>query len=173
MLRLTLKRTERLKSRKTIETLFAQGNHLAAYPLRFAWLLQKSKQVLIHSEIAIEPLEGNEITDIDIQKPDFFEVKRSIIAPPLQFGVSVPKRNFKRANVRNLLKRRMREAYRLQKNDIYTLLAQQQLSLSIMCIYSAKEVLPYQAIEPKMKILLDKMMKLINENALKMDNAAK
>ena len=35
-----------------------------------------------------------------------------------EFGVSVPKRHFKRAVKRNLLKRRVREAFRLQKGRL-------------------------------------------------------
>jgi ribonuclease P protein component len=58
---------------------------------------------------------------------------------------TVPARNFKRAVDRNLLKRRMREAYRLNKS----LLPPQQTWL-LAYIYTAKEILPYQAIEQKM-----------------------
>ena len=38
---------------------------------------------------------------------------------PAQIGFSVPKRNFKKAVDRNRIKRLLREAYRLQKNDFY------------------------------------------------------
>jgi ribonuclease P protein component len=54
-----------------------------------------------------------------------------------QVVISVSKRNFKRAADRNLIKRRIREGYRLNK----TLLPGQN-KLLIAYIYSVKEVLP-------------------------------
>jgi ribonuclease P protein component len=50
--------------------------------------------------------------------------------------ISVPKRSFKRAVKRNLLKRRIRESYRLQK-DLFG------PGKDILFIYTPKEVLPF------------------------------
>lgn len=54
--------------------------------------------------------------------------------------VSVPKKNFKRAVKRNLLKRRIREAYRLQKHIL------EGLETDILFIYSSKEVMSSEQI---------------------------
>lgn len=55
--------------------------------------------------------------------------------------VSVSKRNFKRAVRRNLLKRRLRESYRTQKE----LLAGAG-PLDLLLVYNSKEILDYQVI---------------------------
>ena len=63
------------------------------------------------------------------------------------FGVSVPKRLFKRAVKRNLLKRRIRESYRTRKE----LLAP---GTDVMFIYQPKEILSYPEICSAMETAL-------------------
>jgi ribonuclease P protein component len=58
---------------------------------------------------------------------------------------SVSKRNFRRAVDRNLLKRRMREAYRLNKNEIAA-----PNKVVIAYIYSAKEILTFAQIQERL-----------------------
>ena len=60
---------------------------------------------------------------------------------------SVPKKFHKRANKRNLLKRRMREAYRLNRREIVEQLESKGLSLDLVLIYSTKEIHSYKTIE--------------------------
>lgn len=62
--------------------------------------------------------------------------------------VSVPKRFFKRAVKRNLLKRRIREAYRTSKHLL------PQDGTSIMFLYNTKEVLDYQSIRERIENIL-------------------
>ena len=66
---------------------------------------------------------------------------------PSRMVVSVPKRSFKRAVKRNLLKRRIRESYRRQK----ALLGP---GVDILFIYTSAEVLPYEVIYAHMTSLL-------------------
>jgi ribonuclease P protein component len=58
---------------------------------------------------------------------------------------SVSKRNFKKATDRNLLKRRMREAYRLNKAALPG-----TSKLQMAYIYTAKEILMFDEIRDKL-----------------------
>jgi len=69
---------------------------------------------------------------------------------PSRIVVSVPKRSFKRAVKRNLLKRRIRESYRRQKG----LLVQ---PWDLLIVYTSREVLPYETIFADMTEMLRKM----------------
>jgi len=65
--------------------------------------------------------------------------------PCHQVIISVSVRNYKRAVDRNLIKRRTREAYRLNKAGVPGL-----KKLMIAYIYTAKEILPFDQIQEKL-----------------------
>ena len=76
----------------------------------------------------------------------------------VQAAFTVSKRNFKRAVKRNLLKRRMREAYRLNKPDFYLEIAEKELQIAIMFVYIGKDIIEYPAIEKAMISALKKTL---------------
>ena len=81
---------------------------------------------------------------------------------PAQVVFSVPKRLFKRAHDRNLLKRRMRESYRHQKEDLYQSLEASDRKMAIMIVYIAKEELEFAQIAAAITKIVTKFKK-INE----------
>ena len=76
-------------------------------------------------------------TEIDPPKSDY----------PVQFALSVPRRAFPKAYQRNLLRRRIREAFRLNKNSLYQNVPENAPQYGLMVIYVAKESLPFKEIE--------------------------
>jgi ribonuclease P protein component len=76
----------------------------------------------------------------------------------VQVGFSVSKRNFKKAVQRNLIKRRMRETYRL--NQYLLTESGNGNSLAIFFIYIGKEIFDYKTIEQAMKKALTKCSKM-------------
>ena len=69
--------------------------------------------------------------------------------------VSVPKKFFKRAVKRNLLKRRMREAYRTQKHMLTG------SGMDIMFSWSSPEVSDFETVRAEIEIILRKLEKTL------------
>jgi len=74
---------------------------------------------------------------------------------PVQIVFSVPKKRFKKAVDRNLIKRRMRESYRLNKQQyLYELLNSEDKKIVLSLGYVAKDIAPYAFTVKKMLKLL-------------------
>ncbi len=78
---------------------------------------------------------------------------------PIQAGVSVSKRNFKLAVDRIRIKRLMREAYRLNKHELYENTSDKHI---MMFIYLGKEEVPYSKLNDKMKEIMTAFLKKIS-----------
>lgn len=80
-------KTEKLKSKNTIDLLFSEGKSVSKYPLRLVF-------VQVH----------------------FNKFSDRKLSSPIKMGVSVSKKHFKKAVDRNYFKRVLRETYRLNKH---------------------------------------------------------
>lgn len=98
------------------------------------------------------------------QKTQKFPIKAMFILNSqeenaVKISVSVPKRLFKKAVDRNLLKRRMREAFRIHQLQLKT-----QGNLEIMFIYTSPQILEFSKIEKSMLSLIDYLNSISNDN---------
>lgn len=78
-------------------------------------------------------------------------------SPSVEVLFSVPKRYHKRANKRNLLRRRTKEAYRLNKQTITDAASASSKAIDIAIIYSVKERLPYKTIDNAVRRILQEV----------------
>ncbi len=73
----------------------------------------------------------------------------------------VPKKIFKRANKRNLLKRRMREAFRLNKQLFYERINEREIKCISALIYTGNQLSDYSEIEKAVVYLLSNVVNKI------------
>jgi len=115
---------EKLKSRKQIELLFAQGKSISSFPVKVFYL----------------PVEHT---------PEH----------PVQVGVGVSARNFKKAVDRNTIKRRMREAYRLHKLPLHEHLVAAQKSVAVFILWIDKQLPTTAVLQDLMPTVIEKLIK--------------
>ena len=120
--RFGLPKSSRLKSRKQIDTLFAEGNGFLIFPIRVVY--------------------------------QFFPGREE---NSLQMGVSASKRSFKKAVDRNRIKRLLREAYRLQQEELQQTLNECEKSGAVFFLYAGKTVPSFEEVKQSMAKCLKKL----------------
>ncbi|MFH2144254.1 MAG: ribonuclease P protein component [Bacteroidota bacterium] len=86
-----------------------------------------------------------------------------------KLAISVPKKKFRKAVDRNLIKRRIKEAYRINKNDFYNYLINNNVKINLMLIYTHVQILKFSEIQEKIILTLNRLIKEIE----KMQNSVK
>lgn len=83
-----------------------------------------------------------------------FHAPREGQVHPAQFLITIPKKKIRTAVGRVLLRRRTREAYRLNRDILYPVLQESNLAADIAFIYLSTEKMDYAKIQEKMQELL-------------------
>jgi ribonuclease P protein component len=130
----TLGKAEKLKSRKQIELLFAEGKGFTAFPVKVVYLVRQKDGPAVDNENAA-----------------------------VQVGVSASTRHFKHATDRNRIKRWLREAYRQQKHELVETAEQKGIGLSVFFIYLDKTMPGYDLLFDKMRYCLKRLRKTMEE----------
>ena len=78
---------------------------------------------------------------------------------PVQVGVGVSARNFKKAVDRNTIKRRMREAYRLHKLPLHQHLVAAEKSVAVFILWIDKQLPTSAALQDLMPTVIEKLIK--------------
>ncbi len=131
-------KTERLKSTQQIDLLFREGKSFFAPPVKCYYRLLKP--------------ETPALSEILLKKGSVASVKA---------GVSVSKRNFKKATDRNRIKRLMREAYRLHKAHLFELVHNREEQLEIFLVYTDKSMPAFSLLEEKIKYSLRRLIRTV------------
>jgi ribonuclease P protein component len=126
----TLKKTERLKSRKSIDQLFNGGKNFFIHPFKVQYTVA---------------------------------AQTTAAEFPLQAGVTVSTRNFKKAVDRNRIKRLTREAYRLQKNTLELKLTQEGKNMRVFFVFVGKEIPLFAVMHEKLHLILERLIQKADE----------
>ncbi|MET0635573.1 MAG: ribonuclease P protein component [Chitinophagaceae bacterium] len=135
----TIKKGERLKSRKLIDQLFKTGRRFNNGPFRVFYEL------------------GSVSTAGQVPEP---RVKHPA---SLLFGVGAGTRNFKKAADRNRIKRLTRENWRVLNIPLKQALDEQNRSLHVFIIYTGKELPEYALVSTQLTRVIDNLLHLVHE----------
>lgn len=134
--RLTLRKAEKLRHRSLVDPLFREGNTIYEFPLRLTW---------------------RSLGDEELRQTFRDTVPEHI--GPLQMLITVPKKKRRHAVDRVLMRRRIREAYRLHRLPLKDLVMESGgvKTLGLAFIYLHDKNLPYSVVESKMKTLFKRL----------------
>ena len=122
---------------------------------------KQSKTEHLISKKAISVLFENGKRDSDF--PLFYSYIKTIENQDVKVLFSVSKKNFKKAVLRNYHKRLLREAYRLNKNELFERVKNKDFGLNIVFSVTGMEKLNFYVINEKIKLILKRIMQDIDD----------
>ncbi len=84
-------------------------------------------------------------------------LQTSGLPSPAQIAFAVPKKSIRLAVARNLIRRRMREAYRLRKQILYDFLGERNIQVAFIVIYRQKAIPDYKTVENAVNEIIAKL----------------
>ncbi|MEI7595702.1 MAG: ribonuclease P protein component [Bacteroidota bacterium] len=116
--------------------------------------LKKTERLISYSKINALFTKGKQFTVFPFKVIwNYSSIEQDSIA---QVAISVPKRLHKKAVARNLIRRRSKEAYRLNKKVLFDLLAEKNTKIEFMMVYLDKNILPFNILNDKIKLIFER-----------------
>ena len=147
-MRATFIKAERITSRKVIDQLFKKGSTDGKQQAARTFYLFPFRLLYTAGSLLLPVDASPEQAAADTLSPSSLPA----------ILITVSKRNFKRAVVRNRIRRRIREAYRLNKSLLFgTVEKPKYPPANIIFIYTVKTEISFSEIEKGMKLALSRI----------------
>lgn len=142
---LTFPKSERLRHKSLVDRLHTEGGRITVFPLRAVWRVLSEEQL----------------------KENFHDAVPEGIAP-LQVMITIPKRKIRKATGRVALRRKVREAWRLNRRQLRQSVASRSdmRTLSVALLYLANEPKSTAKIQERMQKLLSQLQEAVQNYPL-------
>ncbi len=142
--RFTFPKSERLRHKILVDTLFAKGKSLYEYPFRMVY----------------RPITEQELTDA-------FKIGVPQGIAPLQVMITVPKKKRRHAVDRVLMRRRIRDAWRLQRRPLRSMIETDPVlrTLSVALIYISNENIESGKLRVKLQKLISRLQTALTQSS--------